>query len=315
MREELIARIDGPIWINTTSYREYVDIRVQVGEDVLRFIAFRDRVYATNWHIFLFWMVVTTLILLSVSLIFIRNQMRSITALADAAEAYGAGRQMPRFKPTGAAEVRKAAHAFLKMRGRIERFVAQRTAMLAGVSHDLRTPLTRLKLHFALQEPSEENKAAAGDISEMETLLDDYLEFARGEAGEPTEPVNLHDLTAQILSDLARGHQGRKVGFHVPAELKRLFIPGRAGAMRRGIINLIDNALGYGRTVEVSVGANMRQIWLDIEDDGPGIPADQIQLVFTAFTQLESGNKEKRAEASGWVLLSQRTSLARMAEM
>jgi signal transduction histidine kinase len=183
LRTALDDRLDAPFWFDTTRYPGHVDIRVQVPEGVLRIIAPRDRAFATQGHIFILWMVVATLLLTAVAILFIRNQVRAIERLADAADAFGRGIDQAAFKPHGAREVRKAARAFLAMKARIQRHIEQRTALLASVSHDLRTPLTRLKLELALAEPSAQIDAMQRDLSEMEHMIDEYLSFARGEGG------------------------------------------------------------------------------------------------------------------------------------
>ena len=181
LRQALSARIDAPFWFDTTRYPAYVDIRVQVQGGVLRVLAPRERAVATQGLIFLGWMAAATLILTGVSLIFIRNQVRAIERLAQAAEDFGRGRDAPAFKPHGAREVRQAARAFLAMKARIQRHIEQRTALLASVSHDLRTPLTRLRLELALAEPGASTQAMKQDLSEMEHMIDEYLAFSRGE--------------------------------------------------------------------------------------------------------------------------------------
>ena len=177
----LDARLDRPYWFDTTRYPAYVDIQVQEPQGVLRIIAPRERAVATQAHIFVLWLTIATVLLMGVAILFIRNQVRAIERLADAAEAFGRGETVPRFKPHGAREVRAAATAFLAMRDRIQRHIDQRTALLASVSHDLRTPLTRLRLELALAPPFKRQDAMRGDLDEMEHMIDEYLDFARGQ--------------------------------------------------------------------------------------------------------------------------------------
>jgi two-component system, OmpR family, osmolarity sensor histidine kinase EnvZ len=187
----LASRLDQPFWFDTTRYPAYVDIQVQQRDGVLRIIAPRERAVATQAHIFVLWLMLATALLMGVAILFIRNQVRAIERLADAAEAFGRGEVTTRFKPHGAREVRQAAAAFMDMRDRIQRHIDQRTALLASVSHDLRTPLTRLRLELALAPPFKRQAAMKGDLDEMEHMIDEYLAFARGEAGEAAQTVDL----------------------------------------------------------------------------------------------------------------------------
>ena len=195
LRRALANSLSDEFWFDTTRYPNHIDIRVAVDEGVLRFIAARDRVFAPTGFVFIFWLITATVVLSLVSILFIRNQARPISALAAAADAFGRGQDISSYKPSGASEVRLAGQSFLKMRGRIKRHIEQRTTMLAGVSHDLRTPLTRLKLHHAMQKPSEDNDAARQDLRDMESMLDGYLDFARGLTGENANNVDVKDLS------------------------------------------------------------------------------------------------------------------------
>ncbi|HPA38559.1 MAG TPA: histidine kinase dimerization/phospho-acceptor domain-containing protein, partial [Phenylobacterium sp.] len=198
MEKALAARLDAPFWFDTTRYPAYVDIRVKIDQGVIRILAPRDRAFATQGHIFVLWMAMATILLTAIAILFIRNQTRTIERLAAAADAFGKGVDMPAFKPSGAREVRQAAHAFLAMKSRIQRHIDQRTALLASVSHDLRTPLTRLKLELALADPGPRTADMKRDLSEMEHMIDEYLAFARGEGGEGVETVHLKALIDEV---------------------------------------------------------------------------------------------------------------------
>ena len=190
--------MNRPFWIDTVGQSRHVEIRVKHDQAVLRFIATRTQTYASNSHIFLLWMVGTSVILLTVAILFLRNQIRPILRLAEAADAFGKGRPVPEdFRPRGAREVRQAAQAFLEMRDRIKTHVEQRTTMLAGVSHDLRTVLTRFKLELALLTDTPETRSLKSDVNEMQHMLEDYLAFARGDGGEEAKPTNLRQLLAR----------------------------------------------------------------------------------------------------------------------
>ncbi|MFN3834776.1 MAG: ATP-binding protein [Glycocaulis sp.] len=282
LRRALTARLNHDFWFDTTRYPEYVDIRVQVDAGVLRFIASRERAFATTGHIFILWIVGASTLLTAVSLIFIRNQAKPIQRLAAAAEAFGRGQDTADFRPSGAREVRQAATAFIDMRERLIRYVEQRTALLAGVSHDLRTPLTRLRLQLALMPESQERADAIADIAEMEAALEEYLAFARGQSGEESTREDLAALCREIAGNAARG--GREIALNLPEGLVHEV---RAGTLRRALSNLVDNALAHGEKVAVSVVHTGGRIEFRVDDDGPGIPEELREEAFKPFSRLD----------------------------
>ncbi|MBU2532306.1 MAG: HAMP domain-containing protein, partial [Alphaproteobacteria bacterium] len=225
LSREISDRIKGvPFWIDTVGNSRHVEIKVKLENNILRFVATRSQTYASNSHIFLIWMVVTSIILLTVAILFLRNQIRPILRLAEAADNFGKGRPMPDdLTPRGALEVRKAAIAFLEMRDRIVQHVDQRTAMLAGVSHDLRTILTRFKLELALLEETPEIAAMQQDVNEMQHMLEDYLAFARGDGGEDARPTRLRNLIEQIVEESRA--QGMPVTFIQSRRRRELIVP------------------------------------------------------------------------------------------
>jgi two-component system osmolarity sensor histidine kinase EnvZ len=298
LREALSQQLDNPVWFDTTRYPSYVDVRVQVEGGVLRFITPRDRVFATTGHIFLLWIIGATTLLTAVSVVFIRNQVKPIRRLADAAEQFGRGQDVAHFRPAGATEVRQAAHAFLEMRARLKRHLEQRTALLAGVSHDLRTPLTRLKLQLALMPQTGETADARRDLDEMEAMLDEYLDFARGDGSEETQRIDLVGLTRDVVED-ARRHGG-DIRFDTEGELDAELRP---GAIRRALANLIGNATSFGEVVEVTVEPNGARIEIRVGDDGPGIPEDQYDEALKPFNRLdESRNQNRKGVGLGLAL-------------
>ncbi|MBU3971376.1 MAG: HAMP domain-containing protein, partial [Alphaproteobacteria bacterium] len=250
LEKALATRLDQPFWFDTTRYPAYVDIRVQQPQGVLRVIAPRERAVATQAHIFVLWLTIATVLLMSVAILFIRNQVRAIERLAAAAEAFGRGETSEHFKPHGAREVRAAANAFLAMRERIQRHIDQRTALLASVSHDLRTPLTRLRLELALAPPFKRAGAMQGDLDEMEHMIDEYLAFARGEAGEAAQSVSIADLLAAAADDARRA--GAAVEVVAPADLTASLRP---LAFKRALTNLAGNAAAHGEHVRLSARA------------------------------------------------------------
>ena len=296
MQEALSNRLDQPFWFDTTRYPAYVDVRVAVKGGVMRVLAPRDRAFATNGHIFVLWMTVATVLLTAVALLFIRNQVRAIERLASAAEAFGRGGDAPAFKPHGAKEVRSAAVAFLDMRARIQRHIDQRTTLLASVSHDLRTPLTRLKLALALAEPSKANEEMKRDVVEMEHMIDEYLAFARGEGGEAIETVRLRDLIEQVSEGAVRA--GAQVSVSADPQLEA---PVRPNALKRAVSNLVMNAAVYGDRVEVAVQPRAQGgVQIIVDDDGPGIPAERYEDAFKAFSRLdESRNQNTKGVGLG----------------
>ena len=295
LRQALASRIDAPFWFDTTRYPAHVDIRVQVEGGVLRILAPRERAVATQGLIFLGWMAAATLILTGVSLIFIRNQVRAIERLAQAAEDFGRGRDAPAFKPHGAREVRQAAQAFLAMKSRIQRHIEQRTALLASVSHDLRTPLTRLRLELALAEPGSATQAMKQDLSEMEHMIDEYLAFARGEGGEQAVDLDLAVLAAEAAEGARRA--GAQVVVSAPAAAP---FHGRRSALKRALANLVANAAAHGDKVRVEVERGPSGVTVRVDDDGPGIPRERREEAFRAFNRLdESRNQNAKGVGLG----------------
>lgn len=289
LRRSLTARLDRDFWFDTTRYPEYVDIRVEVEGGVLRFIAVRDRVFATTGHIFVLWLFGATALLSAVAVIFIRNQVKPIRQLAEAADAFGRGQDADRFKPAGAREVRQAAHAFLDMRARLKRQLEQRTQLLAGVSHDLRTPLTRLRLQLALMPDSEERKAAQRDLADMESALEEYLAFARGQAGEEAGPVNLSLLCETLGDDAARE------GVDLQLELTEdVVIQAREGSLKRALANLVSNASAHAETVSLTLQPAGQRVEILIDDDGPGIAPEDREEAFRPFSRLDEARNANR---------------------
>lgn len=285
----LRARLDQSYWFDTTRYPAYVDVQVQLPQGVLRVIAPRERAVATQAHIFVLWLTLATVLLMSVAILFIRNQVRAIERLADAAESFGRG-ESPRFKPHGAREVRAAALAFIDMRQRIQRYIEQRTALLASVSHDLRTPLTRLRLELALSEPTKRTAAMQRDLDEMEHMIDEYLAFARGEAGEAAELRSVAELLTPAAEDARRA--GAEVEVVAPDDLTLMVRP---LAMKRALGNLADNAASHGRTVRLSARAlPSGEVELAVEDDGPGIPEALREEAFRPFSRLDEARNQNR---------------------
>lgn len=289
LRQELELRIDKPFWFDTTRYPRFVDIRVQLDDDVLRILAEQERVFASTGYIFLIWMISTSLVILSIAIIFLRNQLRPIQKLAEAAESFGKGREAIDFKPTGASEVRLASEAFIEMRDRIRRQIDQRTLLLAGVSHDLRTPITRMRLQAALMPKSEELESLIEDLADMEHMLEEYLAFARGQGGEAAAVTDISDILHEIVERAQRS--GTDIGVDLRGDL---WVSVRRNAVKRCISNLVDNAMDYGNRVAIIASRKNGYVEITVDDDGPGIPVEQMEDAFKPFNRLdESRNLDK----------------------
>ena len=283
LNNRLRSRINRPYWLNTQSWRDYVEVRVQLDDGVLIFLILRERAFATTGPIFLFYLFGTSVLLGWVGTIFMRNQVKSILRLAHAAEAFGRGRDAPDFRPGGATEVRKAGYAFIAMRERIKRHLDQRASMLAGVSHDLRTPLTRIKLGLAMEEGTPEIEALRSDVLEMERMVEAYLDFARNEAAdEDPEPFNLTDMLRDVAENARRA--GGVIHLSAPDALP---VSARRSALQRAVGNLVNNALRHGDAAWVRASANDRRILIEVEDDGPGVDPEKYEEVFKPFTRLD----------------------------
>jgi two-component system osmolarity sensor histidine kinase EnvZ len=280
-------QIRRPFWIDTVGNSNLVEIRIVLDDAVMRVFAERSAAYASNSQIFLFWMVGTSTILLTVAVLFLRNQVRPILRLADAAESFGKGREAPNFRPRGAREVRRAAHAFLEMKARVERTMEQRTAMLAGVSHDLRTILTRFKLELALIGDSPEVDAMRKDVDEMSGMLEDYLSFARGDAGENAQPTDMALALEELRSDAERdGHQATVAFQGLPV------VTVKPAAFKRCLGNLVSNAARHANAISINGRRDHRYLTVTIDDDGPGIPPDKREEVFKPFLRLDSARNQ-----------------------
>jgi two-component system osmolarity sensor histidine kinase EnvZ len=287
LSEELRKQIARPYWIDTVGKSSLVEIRVQLDHTVMRVFARRSAAYASNSEIFLFWMMGTALVLISVAVIFLRNQIKPILRLADAAESFGKGREVPNFRPRGAREVRRAAQAFIEMKTRIERSLEQRTAMLAGVSHDLRTVLTRFKLELVLLGDSPEVQAMKRDTDEMARMLEAYLAFARGDLGELAEPTDMAEFLEELRLDAERHGHKTSVVFHGPP-----IVTVRPAAFKRCLSNLVSNASRFAPSIAITGHRDHRYLTVTVDDDGPGIPPDLREEVFKPFLRLDDARNQ-----------------------
>ncbi len=294
LSDEIKRQIRRPFWIDTVGRSNLIEIRVAIPGGVMRITARRSQAYASNSHIFLVWMIGSSLVLLGVAILFLRNQIRPILRLAAVAEGFGKGREIE-FRPRGAREVRQAGHAFIEMKRRIERAMEQRTAMLNGVSHDLRTILTRFRLSLALFERSEEIDDLTRDVDEMSRMLEGYLAFARGDSAEAAAPTDMRRLLDDIRTDLERlGAHVAKVDLAGSPE-----VTVRPDAFRRCLFNLAANAARYGETVAISGRQEARSFLVSIDDDGPGIPPESRDEVFKPFVRLDDARQDAGGSGLG----------------
>ena len=281
------SQLAQSVSFDTQRYPDHVDVRMQLTDGVLRLLIPRERVTASSADIFVLWMIGSSLVLMAIAVLFLRNQVKPIERLASAAEAFGKGRPVADFKPHGATEVRKAATAFIQMRERIDRFVQQRTEMLAGISHDLKTPLTRMRLQLAMMPNDADTEALQSDLADMERMLNEYLEFARGEGSDAVEPADLAVLAEEAVANAERAHHAGDRITLGSAESTTIAV--RRHALKRCLTNLIDNALKYGGHAEVSVKRSDRSVELVVDDDGPGIAEERREEAFRPFHRLDEG--------------------------
>jgi len=288
LRQALASRLNAPFWFDTTSATNDVDIRIGLKEGVMRVVATRDRAMARLGYQFIVWVTGLTLLLMGIALVFIRNQVRAIERLAEAADAFGRGADAAQFKPHGATEVRKAAYAFIAMKERIQRYIDQRTALLASVSHDLRTPLTRLKLEVALAEPTPRTQEIKRDLAEMEHMIDEYLAFARGETGEAVEPTLMAELIKAVAEAATR--TGAVVSVRTePGMIANL----RPNTFKRALSNLVMNAAAHAERVEVTALTRPSGgVDVIIDDNGPGISPDRYEEAFRPFSRLDEARNQ-----------------------
>lgn len=278
----LDERVPHPHEINMHGQDKTVLVHVKAPQGLYSFEVPSRRIYTPTTEVFIGWMIGSSILLSVIALIFMRNQVRPVRRLAEAAEAIGKGQKVPWFKQEGAVEVRQAAAALMIMRDRIRRSITQRTAMLAGVSHDLRTPLTRMKLQLAMMPDSPESRGFKDDIADMETMLEAYLAFAKGEESEPSENIQLGGLVSEVVEPMNR--QGEAIALSIETDVCMRVRP---VALKRCLQNLISNALRYGSTAKVLVAVRDHVVDIQIDDDGDGVPIDRREDVFKPFLRLD----------------------------
>ena len=289
LRRELKSKFGlNNYWFDTTVYKELIDLRIKYEEGYFKFLVPKDRVASSSARIFALWITVPAFIMIIISLIFLKNQTRPIINLARAAERFGKGEEIEEFKPSGALEIRQAGHEFDKMRKRIERHINQRTEMLSGISHDLRTPLTRMKLQLAFMKDKESEKKLTEDINEMEKMLNEYLQFASSSYIEKDEMFNLSEL----ISEVVKKYNNKNITNNL---IPRVYINGRKNLINRCLNNLIDNSIKYSNKVEIILSKKKTNLFIFIDDDGPGISKNEYENVFKPFYKINKGRADSKS--------------------
>ena len=299
LSDEIRKRLlQAPFWIDTVGNSRHVEIKVKLDDAILRFVARRSQTYASNSHIFLVWMILTSIILLSVAILFLTNQIKPILRLAEAADAFGKGRatkDVGDITPRGAHEIRMAAAAFNDMRQRITQHVEQRTAMFAAISHDLRTILTRLKLQLALLGNSADIENMQQDINEMQHMLEEYLAFAKGDGGEEISKTHVVSLIEEVITE-AQVHN-----IPVTLDCKRkdmdIVAPLKRNAFKRALTNLVSNAGRFADRVQIRVAKGRRSLLVTVEDNGPGIPPEERENVFNPFYRIDHARNQDKGNS------------------
>ena len=289
LRRELKSTFgNGNYWFNTINYLDIVEVRIRSGNKNLQFFFPKERVATSSVRLFVLWITLPSIILILIAILFLKNQTRPITNLAKAAQRFGKGDYINEFRPSGAREIRNAAYEFDRMAKRINRHLNQRSEMLSGISHDLRTPLTRLKLQLAMINNKEISNNMSKDIDEMENMLNDYLQFAKTQAKESTEKIDLREIFQIIENRLKNANL--KIEFE-----NNVTLYGRKNALQRCFTNIINNGLIYGKLVNVKVQKTSNRAIILFDDNGPGIPVEHYRNVFKPFFRLDKSRSLNRS--------------------
>ena len=288
LRRELKPHFGNSYWFDTTSYKEFVEIRIKYKDGFLQIFFPKNKIAPSSARIFALWITLPGFLLITIAIVFLKNQTRPIINLAKAAEKFGKGEFIKEFRPSGAKEIRQAAYEFDKMRKRITVHLNQRSEMLSGISHDLRTPLTRLKLQLALIKQQDLAKKMSDDIEEMERMLNEYLEFSRNQKSEDTENVNVENL----LKNITEKYESKKINLNID---KNLEINVRPNSLKRCLVNLIDNANSYGKKIEISIKKTLQDIIIFVDDDGPGIPENEYKNIMKPFYRIDKSRGQNKS--------------------
>jgi two-component system osmolarity sensor histidine kinase EnvZ len=287
LRRELKAKFTN-YWFDTTSYKNLIDLRIKYEDGYFQFYVPKERVTSSSARIFALWITMPAFLLIAISIIFLKNQTRPIISLAKASEKFGRGEEIGEYRPSGALEIRQAGYEFDKMRKRITRHLNQRSEMLSGISHDLRTPLTRIKLQLAFIKDKEISNKLSNDVSEMEKMLNEYLQFASSSSEEKTETFDISEL----LESTVIRYEKKEITTVIP---ERVFLDGRKSLIRRCFNNLIDNSIKYSNNILISLKKSANSIIIIIDDDGPGIPKNERENVFKPFYKIDKSRSDSKS--------------------
>ena len=287
LRRELKPKI-GEHWFNTVSYKEVVDLRIKFRDGVLQIFFPKDRVQPSSFRIFALWITFPAFFMIAIAIIFLKNQTRPITKLAEASEKFGKGEKIEEFRPSGALEIRKAGLEFDKMRERISRHINQRSEMLSGISHDLRTPLTRMKLQLAMITDTKLSKKLSLNVDEMEKMLNEYLHFSSTEANDKTETFNFSELMEEIILK----YENSNISL---SSKPRIYFDGRKNLITRCINNLLDNSLKYANKIEINLEKENTNLLISISDDGPGVPETEYKNIIKPFYKIDKSRSETKS--------------------
>ena len=287
LRRELKAKFTN-YWFDTTSYKNLIDLRIKYEDGYFQFYVPKERVTSSSARIFALWITMPAFLLITISIIFLKNQTRPIISLAKASEKFGRGEEVEEFRPSGALEIRQAGYEFDKMRKRITRHLNQRSEMLSGISHDLRTPLTRIKLQLAFIKDKEISNKLSNDVSEMEKMLNEYLQFASSSSEEKTETFDISEL----LESTVIRYEKKEITTDIP---ERVFLDGRKSLIGRCFNNLIDNSIKYSNNILISLKKSANSIIIIIDDDGPGIPKNERENVFKPFYKIDKSRSDTKS--------------------
>ena len=280
LRRELKSTFgNNNYWFSTSKFKNAVEIKIKSENEIIEFLIPKDMVATSSVRLFVLWTTLPSIVLIIIAIIFLKNQTKPLVRLAKAAERFGKGDYVNDFRPSGALEIRKAAYEFDRMAKRINRHLNQRSEMLSGISHDLRTPLTRLKLQLAMISQKDLSAKMSKDIDEMERMLNDYLQFAKTQSQENTVEININSLLKEINNNL-----NNKINISF---IDDIYLKGRPMALKRSFENIINNGLIYGKNVFIKVQKSSNRALILFEDDGPGIPEDQYKNVFKPFFRLD----------------------------
>ena len=289
LRRELKSSIGNQkFWFSTTDYLELINVRIKYKNGYFEFLFPKDRVSNSSARLFGLWITVPAIVLIVIAMIFLKNQTRPITNLARAAEKFGRGEDVDEYRPSGSLEIRQAGYEFEKMRKRIQRHLNQRSEMLSGISHDLRTPLTRMKLQLAFIKDQEISSKLSEDINEMEKMLNEYLQFTSSNFSEKNEIFNI----SLLMDEIIHKYENKNISKDIIGEI---YINGRKNLLRRCFNNIIDNAIKYGSKVDVSLSKKGKNLFIIIGDDGPGIPETEYNNVFKPFYKIDKGRAEAKS--------------------